>query len=74
MLCCAVLRCAGLLRPQVEERETAQRQRAIEIAFWQRGADGEPLKQGPPEIAAALGVPLGRAEMLLQVRGLQVVA
>lgn len=37
----------------------------LDIAFRQRGPDGEPLKQGPPEIADQLGLPLERATALL---------
>ncbi len=37
----------------------------LDVAFRQRGPDGEPLKQGPPEIAAALGLPPERAAALL---------
>lgn len=37
----------------------------LDIAFRQRGPDDEPLKQGPPEIAAALGLPPERAAALL---------
>ena len=41
----------------------------LDIAFRQVDAQtGEPLRQGPPEIAAALGIALPRAQTLLQVR------
>lgn len=36
------------------------------MSFRQRAADGSPLRQGPPEVAAALGVALPRAERLLR--------
>ncbi|KAL4424411.1 hypothetical protein ABPG77_005654 [Micractinium sp. CCAP 211/92] len=49
----------------VERREEEQRAKALDVAFRQRGPDGEPLKQGPPEIAAALGLPPERAAALL---------
>ncbi|PRW45465.1 pseudouridine synthase [Chlorella sorokiniana] len=52
---------------QAQQREAQQRRRAIEVAFHQRDAAGEPLRQGPPEVAAALGLPLRRAEELLRV-------
>jgi hypothetical protein len=37
----------------------------LDIAFRQCDAAGQPLRQGPPEIAAALGLPLARAQRLL---------
>ena len=40
----------------------------IEVAFHQRDEAGEPLRQGPAEVAAALGLTLRRAEELLRVR------
>ena len=40
----------------------------LDIAFRQvDDQTGEPLRQGPPEIAAALGIALPRAQTLLQV-------
>ncbi|EFN54555.1 hypothetical protein CHLNCDRAFT_53041 [Chlorella variabilis] len=53
---------------RVQRREDEQRERALDIAFRQRGADGEPLRQGPAEIAQQLGLPAARAELLLQIR------
>ena len=40
----------------------------LDVAFRQRDSAGEPLRHGAPEVAAALGLPLLRAEKLLAVR------
>ena len=48
------------------EREEALRKKALEVAFRQVDDEGNPLRQGPQEIAEALDLPVQRAERLLR--------
>lgn len=50
----------------LHEHEEALRQAALAVAFRQYDAEGNRLRQGPPEVAAALGLPPRRATRLLQ--------
>lgn len=49
-----------------QEQEQELRQLALRIAFRTKDENDQPLRLGAPDIAAQLGLPLGRSERLLQ--------
>ena len=49
-----------------KDREDRLREKALQIAFRQVDAEGNPIRQGPQEIALQLEIPVPRAERLLK--------
>jgi 23S rRNA-/tRNA-specific pseudouridylate synthase len=50
----------------LQRKQAASQERALELAFRQRDAAGQRIQQKPAQFAHALGVPVDRAERLLQ--------